>query len=309
MVIFCILVRKLIMWYKYSRNFFILCYVLAIISLVTTEIFTLSKVTIESLNDPLLISPIRNPWAAYSSSDHFFSNLLSISVFGNFIVLWIATLTFTRTYSSIIGRFKFIILVSLPLVYFLGPLESNYLHLFDSFRSGNPPLANTINIIVFGGIRQIGGIFFGISFLVLMRAIKDNELKYYLMVTSMGIIIFFSCNQSSLLKIIPYPPFGIAMSLLIPISTFMIFFGFYNMTLSTKHKILKDIVNSYLSQNQKKLLRDIGKYETSTILMHVHSEVNKMPVEVKDELKELDKDELRQLILQILEEKKKSKKS
>jgi hypothetical protein len=85
----------------------------------------------------------------------------------------------------------------------------------------------------------------------------------------------------------------------------MIFLGFYNITISSKRKILKDIVKSYLSDNQKRLFTDIGNYETTGIIMHVHSEVNKLPLEVKEEINELDRNELKQLIDQIIQEKKK----
>ena len=80
-IIFLFLIKKILAWYLLTKNFFILNYVLAIVSFIITEILTIIKVIIESSNDPFLISPIRNPWNAFSSNDIVVGNILYISYF------------------------------------------------------------------------------------------------------------------------------------------------------------------------------------------------------------------------------------
>lgn len=303
-IIFLFLTKKILAWYLLTKNLFILNYVLAIVSFVITEILTIIKVLIESLNDPFLISPIRNPWNAFSSSDIVIGNLLYISYFSNIIILWIATASFIKNYSNITGKLKFVILITLPLVIFLGPLEINIFHFLDELRLENQTLAKNINIFLFGGIRQIGGVFFAISFFILIRNIHNNQLNNALIVAAMGIILFFSANQNSLLKMIPYPPFGIGLTILIPLSSFLLYLGFYNIAITSKHSVIKEIVTSFLSKDQKKFFQDINFYEVNNVVSHVNDKIENMPQEVQQEFKEINIEDLTKMVRNIMEEKK-----
>ena len=195
-IIFSLLFKKLLSWFKLTKNFFILCYLIAIASFVLAEIFVLIKIFIESTNDPLLISPVRNPWASYSSTDIIFSNLVTFSILSTFIILWFTTIIFLRNYTDSLGKYTYIILIILPLVYFLGPLDSNYFHILHNLGIFNPYILYILNTFIFGAIRQVGGIFFAIAFFVLIRNLKNEKLKFHILVAGMGIILFFSCNQS-----------------------------------------------------------------------------------------------------------------
>ena len=303
-IIFLFLIKKILAWYLLTKNFFILNYVLGIVSFIITEILTIIKVIIESLNDPLLISPIRNPWNAFSSSDIVVGNLLYISYFSNIIILWIATVSFIKNYSNITGKLKFVLLITLPLIIFLGPLEINIFHFLDELRLENQTLAKNINIFLFGGIRQIGGVFFAISFFILIRNIHNNQLNTALLLAAMGIILFFSANQNSLLKMIPYPPFGIGLTILIPLSSFLLYLGFYNIAITSKHSVIKEIVTSFLSKDQKKFFQDINFYEVNNVVSHVNNKIENMPQEVQEEFKEINMEELTKMVRNIMEEKK-----
>ena len=303
-IIFLFLIKKILAWYLLTKNFFILNYVLGIVSFIITEILTIIKVIIESLNDPLLISPIRNPWNAFSSSDIVVGNLLYISYFSNIIILWIATVSFIKNYSNITGKLKFVLLITLPLIIFLGPLEINIFHFLDELRLENQTLAKNINIFLFGGIRQIGGVFFAISFFILIRNIHNNQLNNALLLAAMGIILFFSANQNSLLKMIPYPPFGIGLTILIPLSSFLLYLGFYNIAITSKHSVIKEIVTSFLSKDQKKFFQDINFYEVNNVVSHVNNKIENMPQEVQEEFKEINMEELTKMVQDIMEEKK-----
>ena len=307
-IIFLFLIKKILAWYLLTKNFFILSYVLAVFSFIITEILTIIKVTIESQNDPFLISPTRNPWYAYSSSDIIIGDLLYYSYFLNIIILWIATATFIKNYSNITGKLKFVFLITLPLIYFSGPLEVNLFHLLDELRLEDPTLARNFNIFLFGGIRQIGGIFFAVSFFILIKNIRDKQLTNALLLAAMGIILFFSANQNSLLKIIPYPPFGLGLTVLIPLASFLLYLGFYNIAITSKHAILKEIINSFLSKDQKKFFQDINFYELNNMVSYVNDKIEKMPrefqQEFQQEFKEIKVEDLTKMIHDIMKEKK-----
>ena len=303
-IIFFFLIKKILAWYLLTKNFFILNYVLAIVSFIITEILTIIKVIIESSNDPFFISPIRNPWNAFSSNDIVVGNLLYISYFSNIIILWIATASFIKNYSNITGKLKFVLLITLPLIIFVGPLEINIFHFLDELRLENQTLAKNINIFLFGGIRQVAGLFFAISFFILIRNIHNNQVNNALLLAAMGIILFFSANQNSLLKMIPYPPFGIGLTILIPLSSFLLYLGFYNIAITTKHNVIKEIVTSFLSKDQKKFFQDINFYEVNSVVGHVNNKIENMPQDIQHEFKEINIEELTKIVPNIMEEKK-----
>jgi hypothetical protein len=302
--IFLFLIKKILSWYLLTKNFFILSYILAISSFIITEILTIIKVTIESINDPFFISPIRNPWYAYSSNDIIMGNLLYYSYFVNIIILWIATAIFIKNYSNITGKIKFIVLIVLPLIYFSGPLEVNVFHLLDDLRLEDPTLARNINIFLFGGIRQIGGLFFAVSFFILIKNIQNDQLTKTLLLAAMGMILFFSANQNSLLKLVPFPPFGLGLTILIPLASFLLYLGFYNIAVTSKHTVIKEIVASLLSKDQKKFFQDINFYELNNMVNHVNSKVEEMPNEFQQEFDKVDIEELTKMVRDIMKEKK-----
>ncbi len=303
-IIFLFLIRNIFILYKSTKNLFILIYMLSIISFIVTEVLTIYKVAIETMDDPFFITPIRNPWSAYSSSDIIIGNFLYYAYFANFIILWIATVIITKNYSNLIGKLRFILLTLIPLVYFSGPLEVNFFHILDNLRLEDPTLANYINILLFGGIRQIAGTFFAFSFFLLIIKINNERVNITLLLLAMGIILFFSSNQNSILKMVPYPPFGIGLTMFLPLSSLLLYLGFYNIVINSKRDVIKGILSSLLSKNQKKFFQDINSYELGNILEDINTKLKKIPNDFSYLNEKIDINDLTKMIKDILKEKK-----
>ena len=306
-IIFLVLLcNKLFTWLKASRNIFIFFYLISVISLIMTESIILIKVQIEFNNDPALITALPNPWDSYSSNDTIYQTLLYYSVISNFIILWIGTILFIKNFVGAIGRVKFLFLSVLPIIFFLAPLDITYVFVKENIKKIDPYLAAIITLLLFGAVRQIAGLFFALSFFVLNRRLelnKDNSnLSYALIVAGMGIILFFSANQSSLLIVTPYPPFSIGLVPCVLLSSYLIYEGFYNIAINSKNKVLANIVKSYLSESQKKFLKDLGESEINILVDYLNSKVKELPSTVQNNINDLEKDDLIELLRVIEEE-------
>src|ERR1044072_9518217 len=125
----------------------------------------------------------------------------------SFVGVWVASIVLTKQYAQKIGKIKYWITVNIPLVYFLfqySPLLLEQIGTLSFFLIGEGSfflyvynfVLNTANI----GTR----ILFGISFFILSKSLSYEQLKYYLLICGVGIMILFSSGISTILTLSPY---------------------------------------------------------------------------------------------------------
>ena len=85
---------------------------------------------------------------------------MSITSSVSFILTWIATAFLLKNYSKKIGEITYWILVSLPLLYFVGEYQPVFNFLFSPIRDTDPALYARLFTIFFGLTRTVGAIFF-----------------------------------------------------------------------------------------------------------------------------------------------------
>ena len=117
----------------------------------------------------------------------------------SFILTWIATVLLLHSYSKRIGRAKYWILVSIPLVYFLSQFQFVFVDMFTSFRMSNPILFGIAYTLFFHATIPIGGALFGIAFWSVARNVNRDAVKQYMMISAFGMMLLFSSNQASTL--------------------------------------------------------------------------------------------------------------
>jgi len=65
------------------------------------------------------------------------------------------------------------------------------------------------------------GVLFGISFFILSRSLNHEQLRYYLIISSLGIMIIFSSGLSPNSTLAPFPAWSItSLSFILPASFF-----------------------------------------------------------------------------------------
>jgi hypothetical protein len=275
--------------------------------LILSQVCSVVKTNIEISDDPLYITPIRNPWDAYSSHDKMIEALLRLTTSLYFVVTWFSTILTLKNYSRRIGTLKFWSLILFPLIYFLAPIE---LYLANpSTPLGQFIVSNPLNIIIFTGIRQGAGILFAITFWTISKQVENEKIRHFMRLCAIGIMLLYATTQSSLLKIAPYPPFGLADITLVVLSSFMLTVGLYYSAVSVSRDsdLRSKIKSSILAEAN--ILRDMGSYEVERELRsRVVKALHSMPNDQYDDIN-LNQEDLRGYVKDVLNELRKTKNS
>jgi len=126
----------------------------------------------------------------------------------SYVLYWTGTVLLLRNYSKKLGRFKFWLLISLPLaLYLIASIFAieDYKHtnvLFD-------------DLLILSALTAGAGLF-SVNFLILARRMKqmhNNPIAYYLTIAAYGTMLFIVSISSPVQLInpihgLPYPPFG-----------------------------------------------------------------------------------------------------
>jgi hypothetical protein len=160
--------------------------------------------------------------------------------------LWIASTLLLRRYRRKWGAAKFYLIISIPLVYYLGVLQmalSNILIHYDLLNMVQSYTFNVVNSIL---TKPVGGILFGVAFWMVGRSVKDKNISDYMKISAFGIILLSVSNQDSGLYLLPYPPFGLPTITFVGISSYMLFVGIYysSISVSLNSEVRKSIDKS-----------------------------------------------------------------
>ena len=176
-----------------------------------------------------------------------------------FILFWSATVVLLRHNIYRIGKTKFWILMSTPIVAFSG----YYLVFFQSIAGTPSILEDPINgivipvlIIICTGIIAI--VIIGISFSFIAKPLKNNTvIKDFLTITSYGFILFFVTTLTSIGGA-GFPPYGLINLILVGPFSFLIVNSLYRSAIAVSEDVelrrfIKNTANRELD-----LLGDMG---------------------------------------------------
>jgi hypothetical protein len=172
-----------------------------------------------------------------------------ISSILSFIMTWIATAMILYYYSNRIGKSKYWIIISLPLVYFLSQFISLFLNLYGPIMDQNIFLYMVSFSVIFSISKAAGGVLFGIAFWVMVRKMnKITVLKNFLIMVAIGFMLLFVSEQAVSLISFPYPPFGLTSVATLGLSSYLILVGLYYSAISVSKDIRmrKSILSSVL---------------------------------------------------------------
>jgi hypothetical protein len=226
------LIFRFIQWFKISHDRLILSYAFAIGLIILNCVVILAYVNISLESRPNTIPSTRPAVNNAHALQIPLNNAYTVSSFLSFIGLWAATIFSLRGYSRKIGRIKFLLAVSLPMLYFLSQSEFIFGQFILSHRFLDPITFFRIYIISFASTKLIGGIMFAIPYYLVSRKINDPKVKNYLKLTSIGFILLFLSMQVSSLPLLPYPPFGIIAISFLGLSSYLILVGIYGSAIS-----------------------------------------------------------------------------
>jgi hypothetical protein len=184
----------------------------------------------------------------------------ALSLF-SFISVWIATVALLRQYRNKIGRTRFWVVMTTPLIYFLFPFETYFANFSGGMLSGAPVIFTVLYLILFSATKQVGGILFSIVFLTAATKIKQPNLQNSLRVAAIGIAVVFSSIEITSLLYAAYPPYGVLTIMLMPLGSYSLFIGLFASArlVSQDKKLRKEFFQS--AEKQLAFLQTIGKVQ------------------------------------------------
>lgn len=298
-----------------TKSKIVMIYSIAIITIAVKLFIAFSSIEVILDIKPEIISADRNPWTVhtYTSFTTFLFWIYSITDTISFIAVWIASILLTKQYVGKIGKIKYFIIVSIPVIYFLlqySPLllvQTGTLN-FLLMEEGSLFL-NFYNFVLNTG--NIGtGVLFGISFFILSRSLHHDQLRYYLIISGIGIMIIFSSGLSTNATLAPFPAWSISsLSFILPAS-FLLMIGLDS---STYYIATDTLLRRFLHRHKDKfeLFQALGFKKTSDIAeQKIHEILNKElnNLEIPTLFKPLSESEdIKQYINQVLKETKKQR--
>jgi hypothetical protein len=245
-------------WFRSSRNVVILTYGLAAASLSINSAITIIYVSNGLLSMPTNVGPHIGHFTSYSPYSGLLNVSYIISYIISFAIMWFATILLLHHHSKRIGAIKYWILVSIPLVYFLGQFHPLLLDVLSDYRSSSPILFNVLYTLIFSLSKPIGGVLFGLVFWILAKSVPRSRLTDYMMFAGFGVLLFFISNQAVVLINLPYPPFGMVTISFVGLSSFLMMIGIFASAVSVAEDSRLRISIRKLTIQESKLIDHIG---------------------------------------------------
>jgi len=202
----------------------------------------------------------------------YLSNFYDITFIISFIAVWFVTILMLKQYSRNIGKIKYWILVSVPLILFMTKYEVLlYYFLYDpsildilSSIKINPPFNPLIYTLLDSNL-QLGGVFFAIVFLVIAKKIpKGHQIVNSLIISLIGMMLLFSSKDINTLILPSYPPVGIVAISFMGLASYLLLVGIYSIaTIAARDITLRKYLNKKV-ENDITLLNNIAFSENES---------------------------------------------
>lgn len=263
--VLALLAKRFVVWFKAARNFVVLAYGISAITLMMNAAITVMLVTVIWLETPIDIGKhVANLTRIIvaESPAYLLNQVYFVTSIAAFVSTWFATVLLLRHYSVKLGKMKYWILVSLPLVYFIIQFPPLVLEVFRPLLISNPMLFSILVTLTFAISKPVGGVLFALAFFFLAKSLPpESVVRRYVVISAFGLILLFLSNQALIWIYVPYPPFGIATIPFMGLCSYLFFVGISSSALSVAHdsKLRGEIRRYAITQSQ--LLDSIGTAE------------------------------------------------
>jgi hypothetical protein len=265
MMFLLLLVLLLVGWFRSSKNFMIIAYAISFSIVCIYLLVSIVYVNIQfaSTSEWIKARGLHSTLVNSFVSDLSFSFGVTLNALSllSFVLVWTATVALLRQYRNKIGRTRFWVIITIPLIYFLFPFETYFANFSEGILSGSPVIFTVIYIVLFSATKQVGGVLFSIVFLTAATKIKQENLQNSLKIAAIGIAVLFSSTEITSLLYAAYPPYGVLTIMLMPLGSYCLFMGLFASArlVSQDKKLRKEFFQS--AEKQLSLLKTIGKVQ------------------------------------------------
>jgi hypothetical protein len=237
-IMLVILCHRFFSWFRLNKSYVTLLYGLSSIMLVANACVTLGLVNILLVDKPREVTSRATSLNVPVVNANPVSSMLNyayiVTTITSFIITWCATtIGLLKNYIHKIGKFRYSLVIILPLAYFVSQFLIFSLGLIGPLLIANPIFYGILFTTLFALSKPIGGIIFGIGFWMIARNIhKDNIVRSYLIISAYGFLLLFTSNQAIVLSITQYPPFGLVTISFVGLSSYLVLLGIYSSAIS-----------------------------------------------------------------------------
>src|SRR6476620_1407410 len=223
---------KFVTWLKLNKSYTTFAYLFASLSLSINAIIGIIYVSDQLSYVSDVIQP--SPYGGFMMHSHTSSLavLYTISSGVTFVLFWIGTVLLLQSYRKRLGTIKFWIIMLVPLLYFLSQFQPLVSSMLLDYSSGNPMLFSIVYVLMLEVSTPIGGILFGLAFMLVARKIQNAKVKGYLVISGIGLLLLLISYRPQEIISGPFPPFGILSASFMGLASYLIFFGIYSSAIS-----------------------------------------------------------------------------
>jgi hypothetical protein len=169
------------------------------------------------------------------------------------LLIWGGTILLTRNNIHRIGKIRFGVLATFPVVYFLA----YYTFLYPTIYPDSPITQAidenfTTSLLLYNGAGIVSGILFGLGFLSVARFIRHgNDVRDYMSIAGYGFMMFVTAAATTVLQA-AYPPYGLPNVSFVGLAAFLILVGLHHSAISVAHdgRLRQLIKNSAIKESK-----------------------------------------------------------
>ena len=310
LVYLSLLTFKFIQWYKRGKNYLILLFGILFTIYCCNIILSLMYLIDGLATHPSsiqLVSPGQlrtNSFSVNTAFPYEISMIYDALFIISFILAWILTVLILKQYSHRLGKIKFWLLVSLPLLFYLIRSDfflANFSYSFSTIMPNIDKLPtsilDSISKALINSTIQIGAIFFGFSFLTIILKIKNYHLQKDMMLIVIGMIIIFGSRDLHSIFDSTFPPGGIVTISFMSLGSYVLYSGLilFLKLVSKDQKLYRDLTekveadtillrNIILSEKQKELEKKVKPLVDYAIQWQKENQTREMNIEEAKEI-------------------------
>jgi hypothetical protein len=222
----------------------------------------------------------------------------------SFLLMWIATAVFLSQYRNKMGRTKYFSLISIPLVYYIFPLQGYFGDVFFDLLQSSPVSYSIIYILIFSATKQVGAVLFSLVFWTASSLVYDNRIRKSLLISAIGMAILFGTFEIASLQYHVYPPYGFITQAFIPLGSYLLLVGIFTSAkvISRDSAVRKEFYKS--ASIQLSLLKSIGvsqmEKELEEEVKSVEEKLSRM--ETTLDIPQLEEQEAKEILHDVLNE-------
>ena len=301
-------------WFARNKALVVLLYGLASVSASVYVVLVAVIFYVEIFIHQPVITTLESA-ASFPATEPGFEEILIVTLPGiltatTFLSYWGGTIVILYANIKRVGKTRFWILVTTPIIFFLGALIT----LFPEIQvATSEDDLNSIIIPLYVSIfsQVIAIALFATAFVSMARAVPNHQISDYMYITCFGLTLF-SVSIGATVSGAGYPPFGLPTVSLVGPFSFLLFTGLNHSAISIAEdsSLRRSIKDS--AQQQLKLLDSMGTAEMERKLEKKVLEVTKSNAESLKQQSgiepSLSMDEAKQYLYEVLEEVKDGKK-